>query len=485
MQNSDLPTDKNQTNATAGGEKKPWTKPTITVLRSGLLNKFGKSRQAAWIDNIDDVPIDDLLNQYGSPLFVVSEKKLRRNAQRIKRAFTGRYPNVVFGWSYKTNYLGAVCNVLHQEGALAEVVSEFEYEKARALGVPGHCIIFNGPYKKRGILETAIEEGAHIQIDHLDELYELEKIATEKQKKVPVAIRLNFDTGYTEPWSRFGFNVESGQAMDAAWRITSSQYLDLVGLHSHIGTFITEPKAYSIQVRTMCGFMSEVEKRTGCTIDYLDIGGGFASLNSLQGIYLPPEQIVPSIEQYAEAICEVVLECTHEREARGHKRPTLILETGRAMVDDTEVLVTTAVANKRLPDGKRAVIVDAGVNLLFTAFWYNHNVTPTRPLPGKPEETVIYGPLCMNIDVMRYSIMLPPLNVGDHLVFGPVGAYNHTQWLQFIEYRPNVVMIHEDKSLSVIRTAENLDVVTAQEKIPEHLQQPYLHGVPADIIGTK
>jgi diaminopimelate decarboxylase len=91
----------------------------------------------------------------------------------------------------------------------------------------------------------------------------------------------------------------------------------------------------------------------------------------------------------------------------------------------------------------------------------------------------------MNIDVMRYSIMLPPLNVGDHLVFGPVGAYNHTQWLQFIEYRPNVVMIHEDKSLSVIRTAENLDVVTAQEKIPEHLQQPYLHGVPADIIGTK
>jgi diaminopimelate decarboxylase len=485
MQNSDLPTDKNQTNATAGGEKKPWTKPTITVLRSGLLNKFGKSRQAAWIDNIDDVPIDDLLDQYGSPLFVVSEKKLRRNAQRIKRAFTGRYPNVVFGWSYKTNYLGAVCNVLHQEGALAEVVSEFEYEKARALGVPGHCIIFNGPYKKRGILETAIEEGAHIQIDHLDELYELEKIATEKQKKVPVAIRLNFDTGYTEPWSRFGFNVESGQAMDAAWRITSSQYLDLVGLHSHIGTFITEPKAYSIQVRTMCGFMSEVEKRTGCTIDYLDIGGGFASLNSLQGIYLPPEQIVPSIEQYAEAICEVVLECTHEREARGHKRPTLILETGRAMVDDTEVLVTTAVANKRLPDGKRAVIVDAGVNLLFTAFWYNHNVTPTRPLPGKPEETVIYGPLCMNIDVMRYSIMLPPLNVGDHLVFGPVGAYNHTQWLQFIEYRPNVVMIHEDKSLSVIRTAENLDVVTAQEKIPEHLQQPYLHGVPADIIGTK
>ncbi|KPJ92297.1 MAG: diaminopimelate decarboxylase [Gammaproteobacteria bacterium SG8_11] len=483
-----MPENDNNTNNDAKqdiGGKKPWTKPTITVLRSGLLNKFGKARQAAWIDSIDDVAIDDLLNQFGSPLFVVSEKKLRRNMQRMKRAFTGRYPNVVFGWSYKTNYLGAICNVLHQEEALAEVVSEFEYEKARTLGVPGHCILFNGPFKKRHILETAIDEGAHIHIDHLDELYELEKIANEKRKKIPVTIRLNFDTGYTEPWSRFGFNVESGQAMDAAWRITTSQYMELVGLHSHIGTFITEPKAYSIQVRTMCNFMEEVEKRTGCSIEYLDIGGGFASLNSLQGIYLPPEQIVPSIEQYAEAICEVLLECTHEREARGCKRPTLVLETGRAMVDDAEVLITTVAANKRLPDGKRAVIVDAGVNLLFTAFWYNHNVTPTRPLPGKPEETVIYGPLCMNIDVMRYSIMLPPLNLGDNLVFSPVGAYNHTQWLQFIEYRPNVVMIHPDKSVSVIRAAENLDVVTAQERIPEHLQQPYTHGVPGSIVKPR
>lgn len=485
MPNQETPIDDNENRKNTIAEKKPWTKPTITVLRSGLLNKFGKSRQAAWIDSIDGVAIDDLLNQHGSPLFVVSEKKLRRNAQRIKRAFSGRYPNVVFGWSYKTNYLGAICNVLHQEEALAEVVSEFEYEKARALGVPGHCILFNGPYKQRKILETAANEGAHIHIDHLDELYELEKIANENQKKIPVTIRLNFDTGYTEPWSRFGFNVESGQAMDAAWRITSSQYLDLVGLHSHIGTFITETRAYANQVRIMCNFMNEVEKRTGCTIEYLDIGGGFASLNSLQGVYLPPEQIVPSIEQYAEAICEVLLECTHEREARGCKRPTLVLETGRAMVDDAEVLITTVAANKRMPDGKRAVIVNAGVNLLFTAFWYNHNVTPTRPLPGKPEETIIYGPLCMNIDVMRYSIMLPPLNVGDHLVFGPVGAYNHTQWLQFIEYRPNVVMIHEDKSVSVIRTAEDLNVVTAQEKIPEHLQQPYSHGVPADIINPR
>lgn len=465
--------------------KKDWVKPTIIPLRSGLLNKFGKSQNVGWVEDVDGVPITSLIEKYKSPLFVVSEKRLRSNFQRINRAFTSRYPHVLFGWSYKTNYLGAVCNVLHQEGAWAEVVSEFEYHKARSLGVPGHCILFNGPFKNRNILEQAVEEGAHIHVDHLDELYELEDVAQAANKKVDITIRLNFDTGYTEPWSRFGFNVESGQAMDVAWRIHSSENLNLTGLHSHIGTFVLEPKAYSNQVRIMCGFMDEIERRTGNIIKYIDIGGGFASLNALQSIYLPPEQVVPSIEQYAEAVCDTLLELTHEREARGVQRPVLVLETGRAIVDDAEVLISSVFANKRLPDGKRAVVMDAGVNLLFTSFWYNHSVTPTRFLSGKPEETVLYGPLCMNIDVVRNSVMLPPLDVGDTLVFGSVGAYNNTQWMQFIEYRPNVVMVHEDKTVSVIRKAENLEDVTALERIPEKLKTPFPDGEPDNLLSKR
>jgi diaminopimelate decarboxylase len=471
------------TEAKTGGSK-PWIKPAMVPLRSGLLNKFGNRQDAAWMDTIDNVPIADLLAQYGAPLFVVSEQRLRRNIRRLNQAFSSRYPSVLFGWSYKTNYLGAVCNIFHQEGSWAEVVSEFEYDKARSLGVPGNNILFNGPGKKAAGLRRAIAEGARIHIDHLDELYALEKITEELKTDVEVTIRLNFDTGYTEPWSRFGFNVESGQAMDAAWRIAGSEHLSLTGLHSHIGTFILEPKAYTQQVRIMCNVMNEVESRTDCHIDYLDIGGGFASMNSLQGIYLPAEQIVPSVEQYAEAICDVLLELTHDREARGLKRPTLVLEAGRVLVDDAEYLVTTVVANKRLPDGKRAVVVDAGVSQLFTAFWYNHSVVPTRLLPGRPEETVIYGPLCMNIDVMRSSVMLPPLDVGDALVFTPVGAYNNTQWMQFIEYRPNVVLIHEDQNVSVIRQAEDLETVTAQECLPPHLAQPYPQGPPDGLAGS-
>jgi len=450
--------------------KKPWIKPAISPVRSGIQNKFGATTHHQWKDNIDGILISKLIEDHGSPLYVISEKKLRDNMRRLKRVFTARYPDVLFGWSYKTNYLGAVCNVLHQEGSWAEVVSNFEYEKARSLGMPGEKIIFNGPYKTRKTLEIAIKEKARIHIDHLDELYLIEDISNELNKDVKVTLRLNFDTGYTEPWSRFGFNVESGQALNAAWRIASSEHLKLAGLHSHIGTFIVEPLAFASQVRIMCEFMNAVEDKTGCEIEYIDVGGGFASLNSLQGIYLPPEQVVPSIEQYADAITSVLLEYTEERVARGRARPQLVLETGRAVVDDVEVLIASVFANKKLPDGRNAVVLDAGVNLLFTAFWYNHQVTPTRPLNGRAEETVLYGPLCMNIDVMRASIMLPPINAGDSIIFSPVGAYNNTQWLQFIEYRPNVVMIHEDKSVSVIREAENLSAVTAQERIPEHLK---------------
>ncbi len=452
--------------------RRRWIKPSLVIHRSGLVNKFGAARRDTCQEELFGVPTAQLLEDFGSPLFVISEKRLRDNARHMLRAFRSRYPRVQHAWSYKTNYLGAVCNALHQEGAWAEVVSGFEYEKARAAGIPGPKILFNGPHKSPEMAERAIVEGAHIHIDHLDELHMLEEIARDRGVKVDVSIRLNFETGYTENWSRFGFNVESGQAMDAAWQLAGSEQLNLVGLHSHIGTFVLDRRAYSEQVRIMCDFMQEAERKTGCQIERFDIGGGFASRNALQGIYLPPEQVVPSIDQYAEAICAPLLEATRERTASGRQPPLLILETGRAIVDDAGSILTSVVGNKKLPDGRRAVILDAGVNLLFTAFWYNHEVRPTRELLGAPEETVLYGPLCMNIDVIRQSILLPPLNRGDSLLISPVGAYNNTQWLQFIEYRPNVVMVHPDLSVSVIREAESLENINCNERLPAHLSDP-------------
>src|SRR5690606_31647696 len=121
------------------------------------------------------------------------------------------------------------------------------------------------------------------------------------------------------------------------------------------------------------------------------------SHNKLKAQYLASEQATPSFARYAEAIADGLAALDYPP----REQPTLILETGRALVDDAGFLLTTVQANKRLPDGRRAVILDAGVNLLFTAYWYDHEIVPTRRLRGIPEPTVMFGPLCMNIDVVR------------------------------------------------------------------------------------
>ena len=115
--------------------------------------------------------------------------------------------------------------------------------------------------------------------------------------------------------------------------------------------------------------------------------------------------------------------------------------------------------------------MDAGVNLLYTSTWYNFNISPAVDLGGVPEACTLYGPLCMNIDVVEESAYLPPMPIGTPLVLHPVGAYNATQWMQFITYRPAVVMVMEDGKVELIRRREELQDVIGPEVIPEQLKR--------------
>jgi len=446
--------------------KPAYEKPVIRKLHTGLMNKFGRSPAYARKvrSDIDGVAIADLVEKFGSPLFVYSEKTLRQKYRQMHTAFSTRYPNVVFGWSYKTNYLAAICALMHQQGSMAEVVSAMEYQKARALGIPGEKIIFNGPNKSPAALEQAAREGAMIHLDHLDEIYQLEQIATKLGRRVPVGLRLNLDCGIYPQWSRFGFNLETGQALEAVKRIKQGDKLTLTGLHCHIGTYIMETAPYARQVEKMVAFAYEVEKDFGFSIEYLDIGGGFPSRNRLKGAYLPPEVTLPSVDEYAEAITQALMKALKPGDF-----PKLILESGRALVDEAGYLITTVTAVKRLPDGTRAYVADAGVNLLFTAYWYKFNIELDRETGGINEHSIIYGPLCMNIDSIDEGVPLPPLTRGTRLIFSPVGAYNQTQSMQFIEYRPASVLIGEHGEVDIIREAEDLTDITRREKLPKRL----------------
>ena len=446
--------------------KPRYERPSISRHRAGFMNKMSASAAYQPKDTIDDVPVEDLIAAHGSPLFVYSQRTLEDRYRQLHDALARRWPRVQLAWSYKTCYLDAVCRVFHAEGAWAEVVSGMEYNKARRNGIPHQQIVFNGPRKTADELRAAFAGGATVNIDHFDELALCEQVAAALDIKAKVGIRLNMSAGAATPrWGRFGFALETGQAWDAVRRLVGGGRLELVGLHSHVGTFVLDTASYTAAAAKIAAFANRLRSELGITLEYLDLGGGFASKARLRSQYLPGEQVSPSLDQYAEAVTAGLSELDYPHD----QTPLLILETGRALVDDAGTLISTVFANKRLPDGRRAIVLDAGVNVLFTSYWYRHDITPCSEPHGVPEPTVVYGPLCMNIDVVCENIMLPPLEVGSRVLIGPVGAYNVTQSMQFIQLRPAVTLISPGGEVAEIRRAETLDDLVMGESVPAWL----------------
>ena len=440
--------------------KRAYSRPVIRRQFMGMANKFGGLSMPQALDNIDGVDIEELITKFGSPLFIFSESTIRRKMQEYKQAFSTRYPQFQPTWSYKTNYLNSICKIFHDEGSWAEVVSAFEYSKARKNGIPGNRIIFNGPYKPYEALKLAVQEGARIHVDHLDEIQDLLKISEELNQSIGVTIRINMDIGIYPTWNRFGFNLESGHAIEAARRIAfSNGKLKVVGLHSHIGTFMLDPTAYTKAVKKISEFYQKLKTELGQPMGYLDLGGGFASSNKLKGQYLSGNYMVPNFDSYAEAICTALYDAFSPNEP-----PPLFLESGRALIDDAGYLVSSIVGSKTMPNGKKGHILDAGVNLLYTATWYDFKISPLKSKSMAFEEVVLFGPLCMNIDIVRENCLLPTMKRGDKLVIYPVGAYNVTQWMQFIEMRPAVVLIQKDKTVKLIRRKETVDDLNVIEQ---------------------
>ena len=307
-------------------EKLKYERPIITKISAGVTDKFGMQAKMPVISEIDGIPVNELINKYGSPSFILSEQTIRKTYNDAKRSFTTRYPNVQFAWSYKTNYMNAVCKIFHSEGSWAEVVSGFEYDKAISNGVPGNKIIFNGPDKSKEDLQKATDNGSYIHIDHFDELYDLLNIAETSKKRPKVAIRVNMDTGILPQWDRFGFNYENGEAWNALNRIMMSKKLDLIGLHTHIGTYMMTPNPYGVAASKLAELAVRLERKFNHKIKYIDMGGGFASKNTLKGAYLPGKDTCPTFDQYAEAISNALI----NSELDPNEMPTLFLETGRA-----------------------------------------------------------------------------------------------------------------------------------------------------------
>ena len=444
--------------------KKPYVKPALTRISLDETDKFTGARPKYLpCREVDGHPLSRLVEDYGSPLYVVSEETLRRSYREMANAFTERYPRTAVAYSYKTNHLSGICAILHQEGAWAEVVSGFEYDIARRLGVPGERIIFNGPCKRPAEMHRAFVDGAAVNLDSFDELEQAEAVAEKLGRTSRVGVRVNMALNFPA-WDKFGFNLEDGQAEEACRRIVRHRYLHLNGLHCHIGTYVIDPGLYRRAVENLLSLAVKIREKLNTPIDAIDIGGGFPSRNTLHSQLMPGETLAPTPDQYAEIICTAL---TSRCRKLGFS-PRLILEPGRSVVDESMVLLSRVVAVKKKRDGKPFIIIDAGVNVLSTAYYYRHDLAADRESSEAGEPTDVFGPLCMQIDVIRWGAPLPPLRPGDIITIRNVGAYNLSQSLQFIFPRPAVILVG-GKTVEVLRRAETFEDVKGPEQIPKRL----------------
>ena len=419
-----------------------------------------------WADRIESIAgfdLMDLVDRHGSPLVVFDGGRLKATYERFIGAFRARWPRTRVAYSVKTNYLSAIVAALHSFGAKLEVVSGMEYAICRRLGIGGKDICFNGPWKRSAEIEEAFAQGSLVNLDNHDELLRTEAIAARMPGVCKVGIRVNMEVSYP-PWDKFGFNLSSGEALRMARRIHENPRLELGGLHMHIGTYIPNPDQYGRGARALVELALAIREATGEAPPLLDMGGGYASTTRLRGQILPGTAGSPTPEMYADAIVEPL---TEARERHGYS-PELVVEPGRALVDESADLICTVVAVKSLLGGSKAAIVDAGVNVLPTAYWYDHECLPVNVGDRPSEKVKIFGALCMQIDVLRPEAVLPAPRAGDVWCFRQVGAYNFSQSMTFIYPRPAYLLLRDGR-LDVIRRAETIEDVVRNESVPQDL----------------
>ena len=462
-------------------KKRKYEAPNIELIQISTIGKHSilNMRTSSVFEEVDDV--EKLLNKYDSPLFLLSEKKLRSKYNEFKDAFTEEGIETIIGYSYKTNYLPALCSILKQEGAWAEVVADMEYKLARSLNIPGSKIIFNGCHKTETELNKAVSEDALINIDSFNELELLDRVAGSLGKKARTGIRINFVMG-NMPWTKFGFNYESGEAKEALEKISKKKNIKFEAIHNHSGTFNVDPKMYSKSTRIIIE-LAEYAKKLGLNTKIIDVGGGFPSSNKLK-----PQYDIPggskfnenTLQQFSSAIMNHLKKAKH---LFNKGKPILILEPGRAIVDEAMQLISKVVSKKKDANGNDSIVMDAGVNILPTAYWYDFEPKLANKLNGSNNNlngktkkngsnyngpVKMYGPLCMQIDSINESVNLPSVELGDVIVFSNVGAYNLTQSMQFIQTRPAVVLLGSN-GVELIRRKETWRDIFKLDTLPKRL----------------
>jgi diaminopimelate decarboxylase len=411
------------------------------------LNKVDRILNISWqfLYNLEQV--------YGDSFYLLNLQAFQDNYDEFLEAFRSIYSNSHIAYSYKTNYIPKLCQLVNSKGGYAEVVSGMEYDFALRVGVSPQRIIFNGPYKSQSEIEKALLAGS---IVNLDSIYEVEFVKAIAQRSpenlITVGIRCNFDIGENEI-SRFGFDIE-GKAFKTTFETLDSLKNCIIGgLHCHFSTRERSLESYTLRTRKILDLSTVYFESSSPR--FIDIGGGFFSkmsedLRRQFGCY------VPTYQEYANAIAPQVA-----RKFPDSSGPELILEPGSAITANTMKFVAKIIDIKTVRSQKIALASGSIHNIKPTLnnknlsiFVVSNNVTSSlEKISGAID---IVGYTCMETDYL-YKGYQGALAVGDYIVFDNVGAYTVVLKPPFI--RPSPTIIEYDS------TSNRFDVIKRQEEL--------------------
>ena len=399
----------------------------------------------------DGVPLDALAVEHGTPLYVYSAATIRARYRAIDDAIA-TYPHAIH-YALKANSTLAVVRLLRTLGSLADANSGGEIDVAMRAGFIPRQIVFTGVGKTVSELTDAIELGVRtINAESEGELERIDALARERQTRARVALRVNPDidarshrhisTGLKT--NKFGIPID--QVAEMCRRARGMAGLEVVGLHAHIGSQITDLDPLVGAARAVRALADEI-LRDGTPIEHVDLGGGLGV--SYDG------RPVPGAAEYAAAILPIL-------QGSGL---TLILEPGRQIIAPAGALLTRVVDVKEQTPDKRFVVMDAGMTELIRPMLYDafHRIEPVRLSGAAPVAWDVVGPLCETSDTLGRDRVLPRPTVGELFAVLDAGAYGSAMASNYNRrLLPAEVMV-DDGTVTLIRRRQTIDELLALE----------------------
>ena len=409
----------------------------------------------------------DLAKEFGTPLYLFDESTLRHKCREFKDEFGKYNPDTLVIYASKAFPNKALTLILKKEGLGLDVVSGGELSIVHSVDFPLDKVYFHGNNKTPEELNLALDLGVgRIVVDNFYELELLNRLAGERGISQNILLRLTpgvdphthqyTTTGTIE--SKFGFPLATGQDEEAVKQALSASNLNLLGLHFHLGSPVSEIQPYELAMELVLRFAQEMGTKFDLSLSEVDIGGGFAVPYTL-------DSEVPTISDYARAVTGKLNSFISEL---GLSRPRLIIEPGRAIVGQAGVALYKVGAIKEIPGIKKYVCVDGGISDNIRPALYGAKyeaLVANKALEAEREVVTIAGKLCQSGDILVRDVNLVSVHPGDIMAIPVCGAYSIPMSSNYNAMpRPAIVMAREGQG-HLIRRREtyqdmmNLDLI--------------------------